>query len=110
MPDFVPAGTYTKLECDGLDINPQNKIYLYLEQDFNKSSTSNIIYSNRNSTIEYEEEKSSSSGIKEWIIWVIVVVLVITLVVLVIIIMACKKNDNEDSSEQKTDNSKVSAI
>lgn len=108
MPDFVPAGTYTKIESDGIDINPQNSIYLRLDQDFNKSSSSlNNFNYNRNATDDYDDdddEKSSSSGIKEWIIWVIVVILVIVLVVLVIIIMACKNNDNEEIS--KLENSK----
>ena len=112
MPDFVPAGTYTKLECDGLDLNPQNTINLELKSDFNKSSNSYTYPKNKNSSEYYDdddEKSSSSSGIKEWIIWVIVVVLVIILVVLVIIIMACKKTDGEDSSEQKIDDSKAPA-
>ena len=114
MPDFVPAGTYTKLECDGLDLNPQNTINLELKSDFNKSSNSYTYPKNKNSSEYYDdddddEKSSSSSGIKEWIIWVIVVVLVIILVVLVIIIMACKKTDGEDSSEQKSNDSKAPA-
>ena len=109
MPDFVPAGTYTKLECDGLDINPQNSIFLHLDQDFNKSSSSNRFNYNGNDTDHYDgEEKSSSSGIKEWIILVIVIVMEIILVVLIIIVMACKNNDNSDTTQSEND-SKVRA-
>lgn len=59
IPDFVPNDIYTKLECDGLDINPQNGIYLHLDQDFNKSSTPNIIANSRNVIAYYDDEKKS---------------------------------------------------
>ena len=114
MPNFVPAGNYTKLECEGIDINPQKSFYLYLREDFNKSTSSYNYNYNNNNTIkgigdtEDDEKKSSSSGIKEWIIWVIVVVLIVILVVLVIIIMACKTED-EVSSGQKINDSRAPA-
>ena len=116
MPNFVSAGIYTKLECDGLDINPKNSISLFLKEDFNKSTFSYSYSNSTNKDIgindnddDEKESSSSSSGVKEWIIWVIVVILAILLVVLVIIIMACKKNDNEDSSEQKENNDSKAA-
>ena len=93
LPDFVPAGTYTKLESDGIDTNPQNSINLTLEKDFNRSASYNPSR-NYNNT-DYD---SSSSSSKKWIAWVIVAIVVVFLVAMVIIILACKKNDSGDSS------------
>jgi hypothetical protein len=97
LPDYVQAGTYTKLESDGLDTNPQNKINLILNRDFNRSSSSDIIREDDTTT------KSSSSGkSKKWVAWVIIITAIIPLVGIVIIILAYgKKNDDEVSSERK---------
>lgn len=97
LPDYVQAGTYTKLESDGLDTNPQNKINLILNRDFNRSSSSDIIREDDTTT------KSSSSGkSKKWVAWVIIIAAIIPLVGIVISILACgKKNDDEVSSERK---------
>ena len=99
LPDFVPAGKYTKLESDGIDSNPQNSINLILDRDFNRSSSSSSSKStNSNSTDSNYKTNSSSSSSKKWLPWVIVICVVVFLVAMVIIILACKKNDSEDSS------------
>ena len=65
IPNFVPAGNYTKLECEGIDINPQKSLYLYLKEDFNKNTSSyNYNYNNENTMkemdgIDNDEKKSS---------------------------------------------------
>ena len=53
-PDFIPAGTYTKLESDGIDPNTQAPVNIYFDRDFNKSS--NYIGDNKN----YENDNSTN--------------------------------------------------
>ena len=101
LPDFVPAGNYTKLESDGIDINPQNSINLILNRDFNRSASASYnpsINSNSTDFDYYNESSSNSSSSKKWIAGVIVVVVVFFLVALVIVIIALRKSDIEDSS------------
>ena len=106
-PDFIPAGTYTKLESDGIDSNVQAPVNLYFDRDFNKSSTSNMgenkNYENDNSTdfdgsISNKEDDSSSGSSKDWIVWLIVGILAVVLIAMILIIIAFKKGDNEDDS------------
>ena len=102
LPDYVPAGNYTTLDCDGIDMNPQNSIHLILNRDFNRSSNDDSI----NPGSSGVSKSSSSSKSKNWIIWVIVVILLIILAGLVIIILACrKKNDGEVSTTKKDNDS-----
>ena len=105
LPDYVPAGNYTTLDCDGIDMNPQNSIHLILNRDFNKSSNYDVI--NEPNTGSSDVSKSSSSSkSKNWIIWVIVAILLVILAGLVIIILACrKKNDGEVSTTKKDNDS-----
>ena len=105
LPDYIPAGNYTTLDCDGIDMNPQNSIRLILNRDFNKSSNYDVI--NEPSTGSSDVSKSSSSSkSKDWIIWVIVAILLVILAGLVIIILACrKKNDGEVSTTKKDNDS-----
>lgn len=106
-PNFIPAGTYTKLESDGFDSNIQAPVNIYFDRDFNKSSTSNIgenkNYENGNSTdfeddFSKEEDDSSSGGSKDWIVWLVVGILAVVLIAMIITILAFKKNENEDDS------------
>ena len=114
FPNFVPAGTYTKLESDGFETSPKNTINLIFDKDFNRSSTSNNNNNNNgiigNSTLNnIDDDDDSSSGSKDWIVWVIVAVLLVFLVGLVITIIACRKGSDDDdtSSEKKANDSSV---
>ena len=110
FPDYVPAGTYSKLESDGFDIMPNSKINLVFKNDFNRNSNTN---SNSNSTDndflpfynrpKVDEDDSSSSS-KNWIVWVIIVILVVFLVV--IIIIACVVNGKGDDEKEIEETSK----
>ena len=91
FPDFVPAGTYNKLESDGFDVNPNSKINLVLEEDFNKSLDN----------FDNNQESSSSSS-KTWIIWLITGIIILILIIIVII--SCFSNYKK-SSEETIDNS-----
>ena len=109
FPDYVPAGTYSKLESDGFDNMPNSKVNLVFKNDFNRNSNPN---SDSNSTVDYlplyKENKSSSSS-KKWIVWVIIAILVVVLVV--IIIVACfvnKKGEDDDEETSKNDSKNIS--
>ena len=100
FPDFVPAGTYSKLESDGLDVNPNSKINIVFKEDFNRSLN------------DFDDDKSSSSSSKTWIIWLVAGILLLILIILVI--MACfskkstgKSSDNSNSNDESkgTENS-----
>jgi hypothetical protein len=105
VPDFVPAGAYSKLESDGIDMNPQNSINLIFEKDFNRSEVKN-----KNKNNDTNEKKSSSKRSKDWIVWLIVGILAVVLAVLVIVILVCKKSDsNDESSIKKVDDSSAQA-
>ena len=104
FPDFVPAGTYSKLESDGFDNMPNSKVNLIFKRDFNRNS-------NPNSTIDDDffphlsAKDDSSSSSKKWIIWVIIAILVVVLIVIVVI--ACvvnKKDDGEENDETSKSN------
>ena len=108
LPDFVPAGTYSKLESDGIDSNPQKPINILFNQDFNRSSPSSYSRDEDLDTITPRISKSSSSSSKSWIIWLIVAILVVILVAVVITILVSKKSGKEedaDSSEKKPNDS-----
>ena len=108
LPDFVPAGTYSKLESDGIDSNPQKPINILFNQDFNRSSPSSYSRDEDLDTITPRISKSSSSSSKSWIIWLIVAILVVILVAVVITVLVSKKSGKEedaDSSEKKPNDS-----
>ena len=107
VPDYVPAGTYSKLESDGIDVNPQNSINLVFEKDFNRSEVTK-----KNNEISYSGSSSSksSSSSKKWIIWLIIGLLAVILVGIVIVIFICKKGDGiDDTTEKKGNDSTVAA-
>ena len=106
VPDFVPAGTYSKLESDGIDINPQNSINLIFEKDFNRSSE----VKNQNKNSDTNEKKSSSKRSKDWIAWLIVGIVAVVLPLIVIVILICRKSDSSDeSSTNKVNDSSAPA-
>ena len=100
LPDFIPAGIYTKLSSDGFDVNPNNKINIEFPYDFNKSE--NYISSTRNGTGYYDTESSSSS--KTWIIWVVLGILVAVLAAVIIIAFCVNKKRNGKNDESNPNN------
>ena len=104
FPDYVPAGTYTKLESDGIDINPQTSVNYIFEKDFNRS----LYY--KNNEIPYSQSSSKKKS-KDWIVWLIFGILIVVLAVLVIIILICRRKDvdSEESSEKKGNDSSAQA-
>ena len=105
FPDFVPAGTYTKLESDGIDINPGTSINYIFEKDFNRS-----LYSKDTGISNYSQNSNKKKS-KDWIVWLIVGILIVILAVMVIIILICRKkgDDDEESSEKKGNDSSAQA-
>lgn len=91
LPDFVPAGIYTKLTSDGFDINPNNKISVNFPYDFNKSQ--GYITEGDEVIDNYRREDSSSSS-KTWVIWVILGILVVVLAVVIILAFCCNRKKN----------------
>ena len=111
LPDFIPAGTYTKLSSEGFDVNPNNKINLDFPYDFNKSE--NYITSSTNGTRYYNTDDDSSSS-KTWRIWVVLGVLVAVLAAVLIVAFCVNKkrngkndvsNPNNDSGANQINNS-----
>ena len=102
LPNYVPAGTYTKLQSDGFDVNPNSILNINFPNDYNTSRL--------NSPISLPNKTSSSSSSKVWIIWVIAGILLLILIVIVIIACVAKKkgsdDENEESSNKDQDNSK----
>ena len=110
LPDYIPAGTYNKLDCDGIDMNPHNSINLILNRDFNRSSNNNDAINGTDSGYTgVSKSSSSSSKSKNWIIWVIVAVLIVILAGLVIIVLACRKKEDDEASTTKKDNDSSTA-
>ena len=97
LPDFIPAGKYTKLKSDGFDVNPNNKINFDFPYDFNKNE--NYIAS-ENITLMRKEESSKS---KTWIVWVILGILVAVLVAVIIIAFCVNKNKHKKESSDGND-------
>ena len=97
LPNYIPAGTYSKLQSDGFDVSPNSKLNIVFDNDYNASNFIGQITS------------SSSSNSKTWIIWLVLGILL--LIVVVIIICACIANskgsgDNSEESSKK-ENSKA---
>ena len=108
LPDFVPAGTYSKLDSDGIDSNPQSNINIIFNQDFNRSSPSSYSRDENLDTIAPTIIKSSSSSSKSWIVWLIVAIVVVVLIAMVITILVCKKSgsgDEGDTTEKQPNDS-----
>ena len=113
LPDFIPAGNYTKLTSDGFDINPNNKINIYFPYDFNKSQN---YLSNNSGTRVYGVNNDESSSSKTWVIWLVLGILVVALAVVLIIAFCINKrrnsknismdsNGNNDSQTNQINNS-----
>ena len=98
LPDFIPAGTYSKIKSDGFDVSPNIKINLVFQNDFNKNNTNSI------NELNY---KSSSSSSKTWIIWLVAgIILVILVGIVIVACIANRKKNNDDNSENNSSMSK----
>ena len=101
VPDYIPAGTYSKLESTGFDVMPNSKINLVFNNDFNRDSNSNGTYDRVQGITT-----SSSSSSKTWIIWLVLGILVFIL--LIVILIACclnkKSADVSANSNESKDN------
>ena len=73
LPDYIPAGTYSKLQSEGFDISPYSKFNIVFTNDYNSS----IFYDNEEN-IPLKRKSSSSS--KAWLIWLIVVIFLLIIV------------------------------
>ena len=104
LPDFIPAGKYTKLKSDGFDVNPNNKINFDFPYDFNKSE--NYI-ANENITLMRKEESSKS---KTWIVWVILGILAAVLVAVIIVAFCVNRNRHEKENSQEANESRANQI
>ena len=95
FPNFISAGTYTKLESDGFETNPQNSMNLVFDQDFNRTSIS----PNNNSTNNHKDsdDEDDSGKSKTWIVWVVVGILGVFLIGMIITIICCRKKDDDSS-------------
>ena len=101
LPNFIPAGTYTKLSSEGFDVNPNNKINLDFPYDFNKSE--NYLSKSRNSTTYYNNDEGSSSS-KTWIIWVVLGILVAILAAVIIIALCVNKKRKMNADDNNVNN------
>ena len=100
FPDYVPAGTYVKLESDGFDNMPNSKVNLVFKNDFIRSnpiSTKDFPFAEGN----YFGSNSSSS--KNWKVWLVIAIVVVVLIIITII--ACtfnrKVGDEDDDADTK---------
>lgn len=102
-PDYIPAGTYSKLESDGFDIMPNSQINLVFKDDFNRTySTSGYAYT--------DNTRRSSSKSKTWIIWLIAGILLAILVGIIIVACILNRKGNTDEANNDSnekDNSKA---
>ena len=108
-PDFIHAGTYSKLESDGLDSNTQAPLNIIFDRDFNRSSKSKAtgIYNQTIGNDDYsdKENKSNSSSSKKWIAWLIVAIIIVIVIAIIITIIVVKKGDNDDDNSDKVNDS-----
>jgi hypothetical protein len=98
LPNYVPAGTYTKLQSDGFDVSPNSILNINFPNDYNATRLKSPILSTNKS--------SSSSSSKVWIIWVIAGILLLILVVIVIIACIAKKKGGDEESEESSNKDK----
>ena len=97
-PDYIPAGTYSKLESDGFDTMPNSQINLVFKDDFNRT------YSSTSGGVITDNTRKSSSKSKTWIIWLIAGILVAILVGIVIVACILNRKGNSDKSNDDISN------
>ena len=107
-PDYIPAGNYSKLESDGIEMMPNSSLNLVFQNDFNRTRT--IISDFQTQTTGYT--KSSSSKSKTWIVWVVLGVILVVLVVTVLIVCLVnrrkKGDENNNTDNRENSNANIS--
>ena len=111
-PDFIPAGTYNKLEIEGFDNGPDSNINIVFEKDLNKSIYGNTGSSQEKATSGGNTKKSSSSKSKTWIIWLIAGILLAILIGIAIVIFVINRKkikiEKNDKSESNNTSNNIS--
>ena len=102
-PDYIPAGNYSKLESDGIEMMPNSSLNLVFQNDFNRTRT--IISDFQTQTTGYT--KSSSSKSKTWIVWVVlgVILVVLAVTVLIVCLVNRRKKGDENNNTDNRENS-----
>ena len=100
VPNYIPAGNYSKLQSDGFDINPNNNLNIVFMNDYNASK-----FEENNENVPIKRESSSSS--KAWIIClcVVIAILIIAGIITTIYILRRKRN-NKSTNEVDLSNNK----
>ena len=100
MPDYIPAGTYSKLQSEGFDLSPNSKLNIVFMNDYNASNLDNNV-------VNIPEKRKSSS--KAWLIWLILAIFIALLIIVGIIIaiwILRKKRNNKYINEVNIKNNK----
>ena len=92
FPDYVPAGTYIKLQSDGFDNMPNSKVNLVFKNDFIRNSEDS-------STDRKRDDNSSSSSSKKWKVWVVIIILVVAFLAIAIAVCYVYKKDNDENEK-----------
>ena len=93
LPDYIPAGNYSKQQSEGFDINPSNKLNIVFMNDYNVSKfDKNGDNSDNGDDGEYVPiKKKSNSSSKTWIIWLCIVIGIVIIDGIIITICIIKK-------------------
>ena len=98
MPDYIPAGTYSKLQSEGFDLSPNSKLNIVFMNDYNAS-----LFDNNIENMPLKIKSSSSS--KAWLVWLIVIIILLIIVGIVITIFILKrKGKNKNTIEVNISN------
>jgi hypothetical protein len=93
VPNYIPAGTYTKLQSDGFDVSPTSKINIVFTDDYNASKFDNL------DNPEHKPKKSSSnSSSKILIIWIIIGLILLTTMIIISIVCISKRKGKDKNS------------
>ena len=98
LPDYIPAGTYTKLKSNGFDINPNSKIIIFFQQDFKRNSSSEI-----NGTMFQPYSHSS----KSMTLIIVLINGILFIVMIVLLIIYCKRKNNKEDDNYGQSNSSI---
>ena len=104
FPDYIPAGTYSKLQSEGFDISPNSKLNIVFMNDYNVSK-----FDNNNENKRLKNKSSSSS--KVWLVCLIVVIFLLIIVGIVITICILRrKGKNKYINEVNINNNNSKKI
>jgi hypothetical protein len=100
VPNYIPAGTYTKLQSDGFDVSPTSKINIVFTDDYNASKFDNL---DDLDNPEYIPKKSSSnSSSKILIIWIIISIVLLAAIIITIIVCISKRKGSDKKKGEIT--------